>query len=70
MADYGPSESVSLEGVAVLMIFVGAAVIAGSVAYGDGAMQIIGTAVGIAIFLGAWVLGWMIKPATKMGKTS
>lgn len=65
MADYGPAESVSAEGWAVALAFTGAGMIAGSLAYGEGFLQALGTLVGVAMFVTSIALGIMVKPGRK-----
>ena len=62
MADYGPPESVSTEGWAILLAFGGVSLVSGGLAYGAGALQILLTAVGVVTFIFAIALGVRIKP--------
>ncbi|MGH7686908.1 MAG: hypothetical protein ACREN2_08845 [Candidatus Dormibacteria bacterium] len=62
IADYGPATSTSTEGVMVALIFLGASLITGGLAYADGVLQPLLVIVGIVAFVSAIYLGMSIKP--------
>jgi hypothetical protein len=62
IADYGPPASVSTEGVMIALIFFGASLITGGLAYADGVLQPLLVIVGIVAFVSAIYLGTTIKP--------
>lgn len=68
MADYGPHDSISAEGWAVALAFVGIGFVAGSLAYGVSVIQIGGTAIGSAMFIASIYIGWSVKPRGKAAK--
>lgn len=63
MAEYGPHYFVKAEGWAVTFVFLGASILTGGLAYGDGIIQVLLTIVGVAVFVAAIYIGFTAKPS-------